>query len=74
MHCAALPDGRSIALKIADGGDAARMPVLVGALRSLGLGARAGAARELLNELAVGTVLGGGQPVGSVEIVPGLFS
>jgi hypothetical protein len=49
------------------------MPVLVGALRSLGLGAR-GSARDLLNELAVGTVLGGGQPVGTVEIVPGLFA
>jgi L-asparaginase II len=73
VHCAALPDGRSIALTIADGGDRARMPVLVGALRSLGLGAH-GAARDLLNELAVGTVLGGGQPVGTVEIVPGLLS
>jgi hypothetical protein len=49
------------------------MPVLVGALRSLGLGTRA-AARDLLNELAVGTVLGGGRPVGTVEIVPGLLS
>ena len=73
VHCAALPDGRSIALTIADGGDRARMPVLVGALRSLGLGTR-GAARDLLNELAVGTVLGGGRPVGTVEIVPGLLS
>jgi len=69
-----LPDGRSIALKIADGNDRARIPVLVGALRSLGLGARAGAARDLLNELAVGTVLGGGQPVGTLEIRPGLFA
>ena len=34
----------------------------------------AGAARDLLDELAVGTVLGGGQPVGTVEIVPGLLS
>jgi L-asparaginase II len=74
VHCAALPDGRSIALKIADGSDRARMPVLVGALRSLGLGARGGPTRDLLNELAVGTVLGGGQPVGTVEIVPGLLS
>jgi len=74
VHCAALRDGRSIALQIADGGDRARMPVLVGALRSLGLGARAGAARDLLDELALGTVLGGGRPVGTVEIVPGLLS
>jgi len=74
VHCAALPDGRTVALKIADGGDRARMPLLVGALRSLGLGARSGPARDLLNELAVGTVLGGGRPVGTVEIVPGLLS
>ena len=74
VQCAALPDGRSIALKIADGSDRARIPVLVGALRSLGLGARAGAARDLLNELAVGTVLGGGRPVGTIEIRPGLFA
>jgi L-asparaginase II len=74
VHCAALPDGRSVAVKIADGSDRARMPVLVGALRSLGLHERAGAARELLNDLAVGSVLGGGQPVGTIEIRPGLFS
>jgi L-asparaginase II len=74
VHCAALPDGRSIALQIADGADRARMPVLVAALRSLGLGGPTGAARDLLDELAVGTVLGGGHPVGTVEIVPGLFS
>ena len=54
VHCAALPDGRSVALKIADGSDRARMPVLVGALRSLGLHERARAARDLLNDLAVG--------------------
>ena len=42
VHCAALPDGRTVALKIADGSDRARMPLLVGALRSLGLGARSG--------------------------------
>ena len=38
VHCAALPDGRSIALKIADGSDQARIPVLVGALTVLGVG------------------------------------
>jgi L-asparaginase II len=74
VHCAALPDGRTVALKIADGGDRARMPLLVGALRSLGLGGRTGPARDLLNELAVGIVLGGGRPVGTIEIRPGLFS
>ncbi len=38
VHCAALPDGHCVAVKIADGGDRARMPVLVGGLRRLGLG------------------------------------
>jgi len=74
VHCAALPDGRSIALHIADGADRARMPVMVAALRSLGLGGRAGSARDLLDELAVGTVLGGGHAVGTVEIVSGLLA
>ena len=40
VHCAALPDGHCVAVKIADGGDRARMPVLVGGLRRLGLGGR----------------------------------
>ena len=39
VHCAALPDGRCVAVKITDGGDRARMPVLIGGLRALGVGA-----------------------------------
>ncbi len=67
VHCAALPDGAVVAVKIADGGDRARMPVLVAALRSLGLRS------ELLDELGVGVVLGGGRKVGTVESATGLF-
>ena len=67
VHCAALPDGRCVAVKITDGGDRARMPVLVGGLRHLGL------ASGLLDELAVGSVLGGDRAVGTVELAPHVF-
>ncbi|WP_435156776.1 asparaginase [Amycolatopsis sacchari] len=56
-----LPDGRGVAVKIADGGDRARMPVTVRVLRELGFGARS------LDGLATSPVLGGGRPVGLVR-------
>lgn len=65
VHCAALPDGTAVAMKIADGAARARMPVLTAALRELGLASAA------LDELTAGTVLGGGRPVGTVEVIPG---
>ncbi len=67
VHCAALPDGRTVAVKITDGGDRARMPVLVAGLRALGLSS------DVLNELGTGVVLGGGHQVGTVEIAPAVF-
>lgn len=67
VHAAALPDGRAIALKIADGHERARTPVLVAALRSLGV------QDPVLDRFERGIVLGGGVPVGSVEVMPGLF-
>jgi L-asparaginase II len=67
VHCAALPDGRTVAVKIADGGDRARMPVLVGGLRALGLES------DLLDELGTGVILGGGRPVGTAELAPAVF-
>ena len=67
VHCAALADGRTVAVKISDGGDRARMPVLVAGLRMLGLSS------DLLDELGVGVVLGGGRPVGSAQLAPGVF-
>lgn len=65
VHCAALPDGTAVAVKIDDGAERARMPVLTALLRSLG------ARGDVLDQLAAGTVLGGGRPVGTVELVPG---
>ncbi len=71
VHCAALPDGRCVAVKITDGGDRARMPVLIAGLRLLGVGG--GPADALLDELRTGIVLGGGEPVGTVEVAPKVF-
>ncbi len=65
VHTAALADGRAIALKIADGNERARTPVLIGALRLLGVTA------EVLGRFEVSPVLGGGVPVGVVELIPG---
>lgn len=67
VHCAALRDGRAVAVKITDGGDRARMPVLIGGLRMLGLDS------DLLTELGTGLVLGGGRPVGTAELAPAVF-
>ena len=63
VFAAALPDGRALALKIADGGERARPAVMLAALRSLGVDV-AGVARQL--EV---TILGHGQPVGTVRAV-----
>ena len=60
----AVPGVGAVALKIDDGAQRARMPVLVAALRSLGV---SGAA---LDELAQPVVLGGGHPVGHLRSLP----
>lgn len=57
----ALEDGSAVAIKIEDGGMRARMPVLVSALRRLGVDA------PVLAELARVPVLGGGVRVGEVR-------
>ena len=62
VYAAALPDGSSVALKIADGAARARTPVLVAALRLLGCEA------PVLVELATTPVLGGGRVVGEVRV------
>ncbi|MEP6562204.1 MAG: asparaginase [Nakamurella sp.] len=72
VHCAALPDGRCVAVKITDGGDRARMPVLIGALAMMGVKGNDDAA-AVLEELGTGVVLGGGVQVGTVEAAPGVF-
>ena len=58
-----LPDGRTIAIKITDGNQRARLPVAVAALRRLGVG-DAG-----LEELATVPVLGGTEEVGWIGSV-----
>jgi L-asparaginase II len=67
VQAAALPDGRAVALKIDDGANRARLPVMVAALRALGV------AEPGLDELAEEPVLGGGQVVGSVRLISGVL-
>jgi len=59
----AVPGTGAVALKIDDGAARARLPVLVAALRRLGL------AGPVLDRLAETPVLGGGAPVGAVRAV-----
>jgi L-asparaginase II len=61
VYTAALSDGRTVAIKIDDGAERARLPVLVKALRAVGVDA------SVLEEFATGTVLGHGEPVGEVR-------
>jgi len=66
VHVAALPDGRAVAVKIADGANRARVPVAAAAL------ARAGVDPAALAEFAGEPLLGGGVPVGCVRPVRAL--
>ncbi|MDH2413354.1 asparaginase [Nocardioides sp. CER19] len=61
VYAVALPDGRTVALKIEDGGDRARPVVMAEALRRLGV--------ESAEVDAIGThtLLGGGMPVGEIR-------
>jgi L-asparaginase II len=63
----ALADGRAGALKIEDGNQRARAPVTVAVLRELGVADVPGANLAVLDRLATGEILGGGQPVGEVR-------
>ncbi|MGW5716093.1 asparaginase [Amycolatopsis sp. NPDC003865] len=62
VHAFALPDGFAVAMKIDDGNKRACAPLAVEALRYLGVDVSG------LEELARGSVLGGGQPVGEVRV------
>jgi L-asparaginase II len=62
VYAAALPSGAAAAVKVDDGSQRARPPLLVGALRRLGLQA------PVLDELAELPVLGGGRAVGTVRL------
>jgi L-asparaginase II len=64
VYAAGFDDGRAVALKIDDGAARARMPVLVAALRRLGV------TDPGLDELATVAVLGHGERVGEVRAVP----
>ncbi|MEV6999767.1 asparaginase [Streptomyces sp. NPDC093982] len=66
VQVAALPDGRAVAVKIADGANRARVPVAAAAL------AWAGVDPELLAEFQGEALLGGGQAVGCVRPVRSL--
>lgn len=61
VFAAALPDGSAAAVKVADGSTRAAVPLLVQALRALGVD------EPVLDELATTPVLGGGVPVGEVR-------
>lgn len=69
VYAAALPDGTAVALKVADGTQRARPPVMVAALRALGV---TGDEAEL-DAIARPEVLGGGVRVGEVRVAQGLF-
>ncbi|MEU8685469.1 asparaginase [Streptomyces sp. NPDC048611] len=66
VQIAALPDGRAVGVKIADGADRARMPVTAAAL------ARCGVDPEVLAPFATAPVIGGGAPVGALRAVDSL--
>ncbi|MFF3638184.1 asparaginase [Streptomyces sp. NPDC002250] len=66
VQVAALPDGRAVAVKIADGANRARIPVAAAAL------AQAGVDPALLTKFEGEPLLGGGEPVGRVRPVPAL--
>jgi L-asparaginase II len=63
VFAAALPDGRAVALKIADGANRARPPVMVAALRALGIDTAA------VEPLVAEWVLGHGHHVGEVRAI-----
>jgi L-asparaginase II len=67
VYAAALGDGRSVTLKIEDGGQRARPPVMAAALMALGVDA------PVVHDQAQTPVLGGGRPVGYVRAVPEAF-
>src|SRR4051812_30606918 len=63
VYAAATADGRAVALKVADGAGRPRAPVMVAALRRLGIDAAG------LEPLATMPVLGHGDRVGDVRAV-----
>jgi L-asparaginase II len=64
VYAVALADGSAVALKVEDGAGRARTPILVAALRRLGVDA------AVLDELATTPVYGGSKVVGEVRVTP----
>jgi L-asparaginase II len=62
VYAVALADGSAVALKVEDGAGRARTPILVAALRRLGV------TGPVLDELASTPVLGGGRVVGETRV------
>jgi L-asparaginase II len=63
VFAAALPDGRAVAMKIADGANRARPPVMAAALRSLGIDTAA------IEPMVTQWILGHGEHVGEVRAI-----
>ena len=63
VYAAALPDGRAVAVKVADGGDRARSPLMLAALARIGIDVAAAA--PLMEE----RIMGHGKQVGTVRAV-----
>jgi L-asparaginase II len=61
VFAAALPDGRAVAVKIADGGDRARPVVMLAALRAVGVDV------DAVAPMVARAILGHGHPVGEVR-------
>ena len=67
VYVAALPDGRAVALKIADGGFRAGQAVLVAALGALDAASEPGVDAAALQRWGVLPVLGHGEQVGRIR-------
>jgi L-asparaginase II len=63
VFAGAFPDGRAVAIKIADGGDRARPPVMLAALTALDIDVAE------VGQLIESPILGHGRPVGEVRAV-----
>jgi L-asparaginase II len=63
VFAAALPDGRAVAMKIADGANRARPPVMLAALRSLGIDI------SVVEPMVTQWILGHGSHVGEVRAI-----
>ena len=63
VYAAALPDGRAVALKVADGGDRARSPLMLAALARMGI--NVAVAAPLMEE----RIMGHGKQVGTVRAI-----